>query len=89
MAIQLQFNMFYADTKTEMKDYEKKFEDGHWLPFEKVLEDTTNRAVPASTIAGIACASLSNCMLLSLSVYQGRVSDSACFVGLEKVVYSL
>ena len=58
--------MFYAGMETEMKDYEKKFEDGHWLPFEKVLEDTTNRVVPVSTTAGTACASLSNCMLFCI-----------------------
>ena len=45
MPIQLKFDMLYIGTEIEMKDYEKKFEEGMWLPFDKVLDDATNRVV--------------------------------------------
>ena len=56
MPIQLKFDMLYIGMETEMKDYEKKFEDGQWLPFDKVLKDVTNRVVPVNTNAGTVCA---------------------------------
>ena len=38
----------------------KKFEDGQWLPFDKAIEDATNRVVPVNTNAGTVCVFLSN-----------------------------
>ena len=52
--------MLYIGTETEMKNYEKKFEDGQWLPFDKAIEDATNRVVPVNTNAGTVCVFLSN-----------------------------
>lgn len=67
MPIQLKFNMLYIGMETEMKDYEKKFEDGQWLPDDKVLEDAINRVVPVNTNAGTVC-----CVYISLFVYLGN-----------------
>ena len=50
MPIQLKFDMLYTGAVTEMKDYEKQFEDGQWLPFDKVLEDATNRVVTVNKV---------------------------------------
>ena len=65
--------MLYIGTETEMKDYEKMFEDGQWLPFDKVLEDAINRVVPVNANAGTVCAFPSNymylCVYISLRVY--------------------
>ena len=58
--IQFKFDMLYIGTETEMKNYEKKFEDGQWLPFDKAIEDATNRVVPVNTNAGTVCVFLSN-----------------------------
>ena len=58
--IQFKFDMLYIGTETEMKNYEKKFEDGQWLPFDKAIEDATNRVVPVKTNAGTVCVFLSN-----------------------------
>ena len=67
--IQLKFDMLYIGTETEMKNYEKKFEDGQWLPFDKAIEDATNRVVPVNTNAGIVCVFLSNYIYLCVCMY--------------------
>ena len=50
----LYLSLHITGTESEMKDYERKFEGGQWLPFGETatLEDSTNKADPVSTTAG-------------------------------------
>ena len=48
------YTLHITGTESEMKDYERKFEGGQWLPFGETatLEDSTNKADPVSTTTG-------------------------------------
>ena len=44
------YTLHITGTESEVKDYERKFEGGQWLPFGETatLEDSTNKADPVS-----------------------------------------